>query len=69
LQGAIDEYYLNAFSPEIVHALNFVEKSKFSAEVISKYFKALGESVKEGSFTHSKFQTNLFTSRIILNKH
>jgi hypothetical protein len=59
LQGAIDEYYLNAFSPEIVHALNFVEKSKFSAEVISKYFKALGESIKEGSFTHSKFQTNL----------
>jgi len=59
LKGAIDEYYLNAFSPEIIHALNFVEKSKFSAEVISKYFKVLGEKVKEGSFTHSKFQTNL----------
>lgn len=59
LQKAIDEYYLNAFSPEIVHALNFVEKSKLSAEVISKYFNALGESVKEGSFTRSKFQTNL----------
>jgi len=59
LKSAIDEYYLNAFSPEIIHALNFVEKSKFSAEVISKYFKVLGENVKEGSFTHSKFQTNL----------
>ncbi|HTD98463.1 MAG TPA: hypothetical protein VK668_04230 [Mucilaginibacter sp.] len=59
LQLAIDEYYLNAFSPEIVNALNFVEKTKFSAEIIHKYFKALGENIKEGSFTHSKFQTNL----------
>lgn len=59
LQKAIDEYYINAFSPEIINALNFVEKSKFSAEVISKYFKLIGENIKEGSFTHSKFQTNL----------
>ncbi|WP_164714101.1 P-loop ATPase, Sll1717 family [Chitinophaga rhizosphaerae] len=59
IQNAIDEYYLNAFSPEIVHALNFVEKTKFSAEVLHKYFKLLGENLKEGSFTHSKFQTNL----------
>lgn len=59
LQSAINEYYLNAFSPEIIHALNFVEKTKASAELISKYFKAVGEQIKEGSFTHSKFQTNL----------
>jgi hypothetical protein len=59
LQKAIDEYYINAFSPEIINALNFVEKTKTSAELVSKYFKALGEHVKEGSFTHSKFQTNL----------
>lgn len=59
LQKAVDEYYLNAFSPEIIHALNFVEKTKFSAEVLNKYFKMLGENIKEGSFTHSKFQTNL----------
>jgi len=59
LQKAIDEYYVNAFSPEIIHALNFVEKTKYSAELVSKYFKAIGENIKEGSFTHSKFQTNL----------
>ncbi|NDI98529.1 funZ protein [Flavobacterium sp. LaA7.5] len=59
LQKAIDEYYLNAFSPEIINALNFVEKTKNSAEIMSKYFKLLGENVQEGSFTHSKFQTNL----------
>lgn len=59
LKNAINEYYVNAFSPEIINALNFVEKTKFSAEVISKYFTALGEKTKEGSFTHSRFQTNL----------
>jgi hypothetical protein len=59
LSSAINEYYINAFSPEIIHALNFVERTKHSAELISKYFKALGEHVKENGFTHSKFQTNL----------
>lgn len=59
IQKAIDEYYVNAFSPEIIHALNFVEKTKYSAELMSQYFKAIGENIKEGSFTHSKFQTNL----------
>ena len=59
IQKAIDEYYVSAFSPEIIHALNFVEKTKYSAELMSQYFKAIGENIKEGSFTHSKFQTNL----------
>lgn len=59
LQKAINEYYINAFSPEIIHALNFVEKTKASAEIISKYFAAIGEKTNENSFTHSKFQTNL----------
>ncbi len=59
LKEAINEYYINAFSPEIINALNFIEKSKFSAQIISQYFSTLGEKIKEGSFTHSKFQTNL----------
>lgn len=59
LNKAIDEYYINAFSPEIINALNFIEKTKSSAEIVSKYFNLIGENVKEGSFTHSKFQTNL----------
>lgn len=59
LNNAIDEYYINAFSPEIINALNFVEKTRNSAEIVSKYFKLLGEHVREGSFSHSKFQTNL----------
>jgi hypothetical protein len=60
LQKAIDEYYAAAFSPEILQALNFVEKSKVAAEIIAKHAKLTGEKIKENSFTHSKFQTNLF---------
>jgi hypothetical protein len=60
LQKAIDEYYAAAFSPEILQALNFVEKSKVAAEIIAKHAKITGEKIKENSFTHSKFQTNLF---------
>tara|TARA_R110000822_G_scaffold144145_2_gene282770 strand:+ start:408 stop:2033 length:1626 start_codon:yes stop_codon:yes gene_type:complete len=59
LQKAIDEYYINAFSPEIINALNFVERTKHSAEIVSKYFKMLGETINEDSFSNSKFQTNL----------
>lgn len=60
LQKAIEEYYAAAFSPEILQALNFIEKSKFAAEIIAKHAKLTGEKIKETSFTHSKFQTNLF---------
>ena len=60
LQRAIDEYYAAAFSPEILQALNFVEKSKVAAEIIAKHAKLTGEKSKEHTFTHSKFQTNLF---------
>lgn len=60
LQAAIQEYYVTAFSPEILQALSFVEKSKFSANLIAKYINLGSETVKEGSFTHNKFQTNLF---------
>ena len=60
LQKAIDEYYAAAFSPEILQALNFVEKSKIAAEIIAKHVKLAGEKGFETNFTHSKFQTNLF---------
>lgn len=60
LQKAIDEYYAAAFSPEILQALNFVEKSKIAAEIIAKHIKISGEKGYDKSFTHSKFQTNLF---------
>jgi len=37
VQRAIDEYYNNAFSPEILHALQFVQESKVAAELLAKH--------------------------------
>jgi hypothetical protein len=59
LKGAIDEFYANAFSPEIICALRFVEESNISASIISNHVK-IGEDEKTGiSFTCKNFQTNL----------
>jgi len=59
LWNAIDEYYKNAFSPEILYALNWIEDSKVAAELISKYLKLGGEENVTSSFQESKFQVNL----------
>jgi len=60
LQSAIDEYYMNAFSPEIAQAMQLVQESKLAAELISKYAKASGEEKEVFTFTESRFQNNLF---------
>lgn len=60
LTKAIDEYYNEAFSPEIEQALQFVEDSKIAAEMLSKYTKIGGEKSKQRTFNESKFQLNLF---------
>ncbi len=60
LNSAIDEYYANAFSPEIIQALNFVQDSKFAAELIHKYAKLSGEEKESLSFSEHRFQVNLF---------
>lgn len=38
VKAAVEEYYAKAFSPEIINAIKFVEKSKIAAELISKGF-------------------------------
>lgn len=60
LNRAIQEYYLHAFSPEILTALNLVEQSKDAAEVFSEYMKFGGEQSKQLSFSESRFQMNLY---------
>lgn len=60
VQRAIDDYYSNAFAPEIIQALQFVEESKIGAELLSKYAKLGGEAKESLSFSESRFQTNLF---------
>jgi len=56
---AIEEYYATAFSPEIINAIRFVEKSKVAAELVSKYARASGEESEEIAFSESFFQINL----------
>lgn len=58
--SAIDEYYMNAFSPEIIHALDFVENDKVAVELISKYLKASKEESQNTVHHESRFQINLF---------
>ena len=60
LERAIDEYYSGAFSPEIMYAINFVEKSALAAGLLSRHAKL--EAAVEGteSFSETRFQTNLF---------
>ncbi len=60
VQNAIDEYYNRAFAPEIVQALQFVQESKLTAELIAKYAKLGGEEKETVSFSESRFQSNLF---------
>ena len=60
VQGAIDEYYNSAFSPEILQALEFVQESKIAAELMAKHAKAGAEQKDALKFSESRFQTNLF---------
>ena len=59
VKAAVDEYYAKAFSPEIINAIKFVEKSKIAAELMSKYSKISGEKNEEIAFSESHFQINL----------
>jgi len=59
IRQAIDEYYKNAFAPEIIYALNLIENTTEAAELISKYLKMGEEHSLSSSFQESKFQVNL----------
>ncbi len=59
LQKAIDEFYVNAFTPEIMYALSFLENAEKAAELILKNLKIGGKKSKEVSFSKQMYQTNL----------
>ena len=56
---AIDEYYAGAFSPEIVHAIQFVESSGLAATLLSKHAQAEVTHQQTETFSEARFQTNL----------
>jgi len=60
LNAAIDEYYLSAFSPEIIQALSFVQESKLAAELLHKHAALKSEDKNSITFSESRFQVNLF---------
>lgn len=59
INRAIDEYYEDAFSPEIMNAIEFVDNASVSAGLLSKYAELEGGMSASRKFTESKYQTNL----------
>ncbi len=59
LSNAIDAYYQNAFNPEIIYAMQFVEESSVAAKILSDFAKLGGEAKDTVTFTESRFQINL----------
>ncbi len=60
ITNAIDEYYLNAFSPEIIQAFEFIENIKESNKIVAKHWEFGTEETKSARQIESKFQTELY---------
>lgn len=60
LNEAIDEYYMNAFSPEITNVMKVVDESEIVAKLISKYAEVGGNTASKVEFSETRFQHNLF---------
>ena len=67
LKEAMDEFYHNAFSPEIVKVMSFVEASELSTSLIAKHAGVEGNAKAaqkaEIKDTNTTFQTNLLDIR------
>lgn len=67
LKKAIDEFYSNAFSPEIIKILSFVEATEESVSLLAKHSGIQGgadsKRKTEVKNTNSTFQTNLLQIR------
>lgn len=60
LNSAIDEYYMNAFSPEITNVMKIMDESEIVAKLISKYAEVGGTVANKIEFNETRFQHNLF---------
>ncbi len=60
LKAAIDEYYHDAFVPEIRYAIQFAKNSEITAKLLSKHASVGGKESSSVAFSQSHFQTNLF---------
>ena len=60
LDKAIDNYYENAFTPEILKAIEFIENSEASVQALNNF---IGGNIKDSTTTKissNKFQINLY---------
>ena len=60
LISAIDEYYMNAFTPEIITALKNVDETELAAKLICKYSEVGGKTGTKLEFSETLFQLNLY---------
>lgn len=60
LMKAIDEYYHNAFSPEIISALRIIDSSEIAAKLIFKYVEAGGKAESSIEYNEQRLQINLY---------
>lgn len=59
LKASIEEFYMSAFSPEILSAISFAEESSVSAGILSKHLHLAGEEKERVQFSEARFQVNL----------
>ena len=59
LHNAIDEFYYNAFQPEIQYAIQFVEQSSMGAKVIFDHFNAGVSDDKVVEFSEKRIKQNI----------
>jgi hypothetical protein len=59
--SAINDYYANAFKPEIITVLNMLNESKVIAGIISKVVEARLQHDKIVSLSEANFQTSLYS--------
>lgn len=60
LQKAIDDYYNNAFSPEITYAFKIVDNSDVMAKLMTEHSEFSISSGENVEFVHQKMQLNLY---------
>lgn len=60
LNSAIDEYYTNAFSPEITTVMKIMDESSIVAKIIFNQLKAGGDKTNKVEFSETRFQHNLY---------
>ena len=58
--AAIDDYYMNAFSPEIINVMKFIDDREILAKLIFQHIELCGKAGQKIEFSETRFQHNLY---------